>query len=68
MNKTKRAIAGIFGAVLAASVTTTVFAATEHWNDASTAAPSEWSQWKQDWETIRSSISRGIQKPRKLPL
>ena len=26
MNKTKRAIAGIFGAVLAASVTTTVFA------------------------------------------
>ena len=49
MNKTKRAIAGIFGAVLAASVTTTVFAATEHWNYASTAAPSEWSQWKQDW-------------------
>ncbi len=54
MNKTKRAIAGIFGAVLAASVTTTVFAATEHWNDASTAAPSEWSQWKQDWETIKN--------------
>lgn len=54
MNKTKRAIAGIFGAVLAASVTTTAFAATEHWNDASTAAPTEWSQWKQDWETIKN--------------
>ena len=58
MNKTKRAIAGIFGAALAASITTTAFAATEHWNDASTAAPSEWSHWKQDWGTIKNDYEQ----------
>lgn len=58
MNKTKKAIAGILATVLAASVTTTVFAATEHWNDASTADSSEWSQWKQDWEIIKNDYEQ----------
>ncbi|MDY2679851.1 MAG: metallophosphoesterase [Lentihominibacter sp.] len=29
------------------------FAATEHWNDASTSADSSWKQWKTDWENIK---------------
>ena len=29
------------------------FAATEHWNDASTSADSSWEQWKTDWENIK---------------
>lgn len=58
MNKTKKAIAGILATVLAASAITTVFAATEHWNDASTTRPSEWAQWKQDWETIKNDYEQ----------
>ena len=37
-----------------------VFAATAHWNDASTTAASsaEWIQWKQAWETIQSDYEK----------
>jgi hypothetical protein len=38
----------------------TVLAATEHWNDASetAASPAEWTQWKQDWETIQQDYEK----------
>ena len=35
------------------------FAATQHWNDASrTASHPEWTQWKQDWETIQTDYEK----------
>lgn len=38
----------------------TVFAATEHWNDASSsvAANPEWMQWKQEWETVQQDYEK----------
>lgn len=58
MNKAKKAITGILAMAITAFAGTTAFAATEHWNDASSAVPSEWSQWKQDWETIKNDYEQ----------
>lgn len=54
MNKTKKIIAGALALCAAASSTISAFAATEHWNDASTAA-TEWNDWKTEWETIKNN-------------
>lgn len=39
----------------------TVFAATEHWNDASSPAVTpraEWTEWKQKWETVQKDYEK----------
>lgn len=41
------------------SVGSGVYAATEHWNDASQSADSaSWTQWKTDWETIKDDYEQ----------
>lgn len=47
-------------ATIAMGLYFSVFAATQHWNDASQTAPSpaEWTQWKQEWETVQNDYEK----------
>lgn len=56
----KRAARIGVAATMIVSLCLTVFAATEHWNDASKTAvlPAEWNQWKQEWETVQKNYEQ----------
>lgn len=67
----KRLTAYVLAALCVAS---TGFAATEHWNDASTtpdtvvstqAGDANWEQWKSSWETIKSDYEQVSMAPGK---
>lgn len=52
-------------ACLAGTMAVTGFAATEHWNDNSgkKAISDEWSQWKTEWETIKTDYEKVSMTP-----
>lgn len=58
MNKIKKSAVGILALALAVSTAMTAYAATEHWNDASTTENAKWTEWKQKWETIKGDFEQ----------
>lgn len=61
MNKIKtgkKVMAGALAAIMVSSAALTAYAATEHWNDGSQGATTEWTQWKTDWETIKDDYEK----------
>ncbi len=58
MKTGKKVMAGTLAAIMVSSAALTAYAATEHWNDGSQGATSEWTQWKTDWETIKDDYEK----------
>ena len=58
MKTGKKVMAGTLAAIMVSSAAMTAYAATEHWNDGSKGATTEWTQWKTDWETIKNDYEK----------
>lgn len=58
MKTGKKVMAGTLAAIMVSSAAMTAYAATEHWNDGSQGATTEWTQWKTDWETIKGDYEK----------
>lgn len=58
MKKSKRIIAGALALSMAASTALSVYAATEHWNNASEGSTAEWTEWKTEWETVKNDYEK----------
>lgn len=58
MKTGKKIMAGALAAIMVSSAALTAYAATEHWNDGSQGATTEWTQWKTDWETVKNDYEK----------
>lgn len=58
MKTGKKIMAGALAAIMVSSAAMTAYAATEHWNDGSQGATTEWTQWKTDWETVKNDYEK----------
>lgn len=58
MKTGKKIMAGTLAAIMVSSAAMTAYAATEHWNDGSQGATTEWTQWKTDWETVKNDYEK----------
>lgn len=58
MKTGKKVMAGTLAAIMVSSAAMTAYAATEHWNDGSQGATTEWTQWKTDWETVKNDYEK----------
>lgn len=58
MKTGKKVMAGALAAIMVSSAAMTAYAATEHWNDGSQGATTEWTQWKTDWETVKNDYEK----------
>lgn len=59
MTKMKKIAACALALMMLASTAISVYAATEHWNDASTVSTSQdWVKWKNDWESIKNDYEK----------
>ena len=57
MKTGKKVMAGTLAAIMVSSAAMTAYAATEHWNDGSQGATTEWTQWKTDCCLLYTSPS-----------
>lgn len=58
MKTGKKIMSGTLAAIMVSSAAMTAYAATEHWNDGSQGATTEWTQWKTDWETVKNDYEK----------
>lgn len=61
MKKSKKLVCTVLALALIASSGMSVFAATEHWNDASINQQAEngaWAKWKTEWETVKTDYQK----------
>lgn len=59
MKRSKKLACTVLALTMVASSGMSVFAATEHWNDASTSSDSAaWSAWKTEWETVKKDYQK----------
>ena len=58
MKTGKKVMAGTLAAIMVSSAAMTAYAATEHGNDGSQGATTEWTQWKTDWETVKNDYEK----------
>lgn len=58
MKTGKKVMAGTLAAIMVSSAAMTAYAATEHWNDGSQGATTEWTQWKQTGKQSRTITKR----------
>lgn len=61
MKKSKKLVCTVLALAMIASSGMSVFAATEHWNDASINQQAEngaWAKWKTEWETVKTDYQK----------
>lgn len=61
MKKSKKLACTVLALAMVASSGMSVFAATEHWNDASINPQAEsgaWAKWKTEWETVKTDYQK----------
>ena len=61
MKKSKKLVCTLLALAMLASSGMSVFAATEHWNDASMNQQAEsgaWANWKTEWETVKTDYQK----------
>lgn len=60
MKKSKKIACTVLALMMVASSGMSVFAATEHWNDAAnnTSESAEWTAWKTAWETVKTDYQK----------
>lgn len=58
MKTGKKVMAGALAAIMVSSAAMSAYAATEHWNDGSEGATTEWTQWKTEWETVKNDYEK----------
>lgn len=60
MKKSKKIACTVLALMMVASSGMSVFAATEHWNDAAnnTSENAEWTAWKTAWETVKTDYQK----------
>ena len=58
MKTSRKITAAALAAIMMSSAAMSVYAATEHWNDGSEGATSEWTAWKTEWETVKNDYEK----------
>lgn len=58
MKNAKKIICVGLAAITASCTAMGVYAATEHWNDGSMTDTSQWSEWKEEWETVKDDYEK----------
>ena len=61
LKKSKKLVCAALALTMVASSSLSVFAATEHWNDASINQQAEsgaWANWKTEWETVKKDYQK----------
>lgn len=61
LKKSKKLVCAALALTMVASSSLSVFAATEHWNDASVNQQAEsgaWANWKTEWETVKTDYQK----------
>ena len=58
MKTSRKITAAALAAIMMSSAAMSVYASTEHWNDGSEGATSEWTAWKTEWETVKNDYEK----------